>query len=280
MQARRACSTTLSPRRNVANSTEEHKRCFDALRAAPAAGARLPPHSAPRRSRRVSGSTRTPRFSARCAARRRARPAAAPPILLTTRAHARAGCDRQARHVPHRAGDCVRHEHGRRHQPEEGRLGAPRPARLCDRQRRESCRARAFFDCLFFFSLSLYGCASVAPASCGVVVQRLCCTRAHEQPNVQALALTRSFGVRAQGVAATGANASVIYVPPPFAAAAIEEAVAAEVPLVGELTHLSMSRPSHHCSNFAFALCVSVCFVGRGYMFVCFFLFVFCLKNY
>ncbi|MFQ6024004.1 MAG: succinate--CoA ligase subunit alpha [Acidiferrobacterales bacterium] len=40
------------------------------------------------------------------------------------------------------------------------------------------------------------------------------------------------FDTVAEAVAATGANASVIYVPPPFAADAILEAVDAEVPLV------------------------------------------------
>ena len=40
------------------------------------------------------------------------------------------------------------------------------------------------------------------------------------------------FDTVAQAVAATGANASVIYVPPPFAADAILEAIAAELPLV------------------------------------------------
>ncbi|MFO1190384.1 MAG: succinate--CoA ligase subunit alpha [Alphaproteobacteria bacterium] len=40
------------------------------------------------------------------------------------------------------------------------------------------------------------------------------------------------FNTVAEAVAATGANASVIYVPPPFAADAILEAVDAEVPLV------------------------------------------------
>ncbi|KAB2872840.1 MAG: succinate--CoA ligase subunit alpha [Bauldia sp.] len=40
------------------------------------------------------------------------------------------------------------------------------------------------------------------------------------------------FDTVAEAVAATGANASVIYVPPPFAADAILEAIAAEVPLV------------------------------------------------
>ena len=40
------------------------------------------------------------------------------------------------------------------------------------------------------------------------------------------------FDTVAQAVAATGANASVIYVPPPFAADAILEAVDAQVPLV------------------------------------------------
>jgi succinyl-CoA synthetase alpha subunit len=40
------------------------------------------------------------------------------------------------------------------------------------------------------------------------------------------------FDTVADAVAATGANASVIYVPPPFAADAILEAIAAEVPLI------------------------------------------------
>ena len=40
------------------------------------------------------------------------------------------------------------------------------------------------------------------------------------------------FDTVGEAVAATGANASVIYVPPPFAADAILEAIAAEVPLV------------------------------------------------
>ncbi|HJZ15940.1 MAG TPA: succinate--CoA ligase subunit alpha, partial [Stellaceae bacterium] len=41
-----------------------------------------------------------------------------------------------------------------------------------------------------------------------------------------------AFDTVAEAVARTGANASVIYVPPPFAADAILEAVDAEVPLV------------------------------------------------
>jgi len=40
------------------------------------------------------------------------------------------------------------------------------------------------------------------------------------------------FDTVADAVAATGANASVVYVPPPFAADAILEAIAAEVPLI------------------------------------------------
>jgi succinyl-CoA synthetase alpha subunit len=40
------------------------------------------------------------------------------------------------------------------------------------------------------------------------------------------------FDTVAEAVAATGANASVIYVPPPFAGDAILEAIAAEVPLI------------------------------------------------
>jgi succinyl-CoA synthetase alpha subunit len=43
---------------------------------------------------------------------------------------------------------------------------------------------------------------------------------------------TPVFDTVAAAVAATGANASVIYVPPPFAADAILEAIAAELPLV------------------------------------------------
>jgi succinyl-CoA synthetase alpha subunit len=40
------------------------------------------------------------------------------------------------------------------------------------------------------------------------------------------------FGTVADAKKATGANVSVIYVPPPFAAAAIDEAVAADLDLV------------------------------------------------
>ena len=40
------------------------------------------------------------------------------------------------------------------------------------------------------------------------------------------------FGSVSEGMAQTGAQASVIYVPPPFAADAILEAVEAEIPLV------------------------------------------------
>ena len=44
------------------------------------------------------------------------------------------------------------------------------------------------------------------------------------------------FDTVAEAVATTGANASVIYVPPPFAADAILEAIDAELPLVGVIT--------------------------------------------
>lgn len=44
------------------------------------------------------------------------------------------------------------------------------------------------------------------------------------------------YNTMAEAVAKTGANASVIYVPPPFAADAILEAVAAEVPLIVAIT--------------------------------------------
>ena len=44
------------------------------------------------------------------------------------------------------------------------------------------------------------------------------------------------FDTVAEAVAATGANASVVFVPPPFAADAIMESVAAEIPLVVAIT--------------------------------------------
>ena len=44
------------------------------------------------------------------------------------------------------------------------------------------------------------------------------------------------FNTVAEAVAATGANASVIYVPPPFAADSILEAIEAEVPLIVAIT--------------------------------------------
>ena len=44
------------------------------------------------------------------------------------------------------------------------------------------------------------------------------------------------FDTVAQAVAATGADASVVYVPPPFAADSILEAIDAEVPLIVAIT--------------------------------------------
>src|SRR5690242_21367894 len=44
------------------------------------------------------------------------------------------------------------------------------------------------------------------------------------------------FDTVAEAVAATGADASVIYVPPPFAADSILEAIDAEVPLIVAIT--------------------------------------------
>jgi succinyl-CoA synthetase alpha subunit len=52
------------------------------------------------------------------------------------------------------------------------------------------------------------------------------------------------FDTVADAVDKTGANASVIYVPPPFAADAILEAIDAEIPLV-DLHHRGHSGARH-----------------------------------
>ena len=51
------------------------------------------------------------------------------------------------------------------------------------------------------------------------------------------------FDTVGEAVAATGANASVIYVPPPFAADAILEAISAEVPIIVCITKASPVIP-------------------------------------
>ncbi|MFO7481069.1 succinate--CoA ligase subunit alpha, partial [Oceanibaculum nanhaiense] len=62
------------------------------------------------------------------------------------------------------------------------------------------------------------------------------------------------FDTVGEAVAATGANASVIYVPPPFAADAILEAIAADVPLVVCITEgipvLDMMRVKAALNNY------------------------------
>ncbi len=150
------------------------------------------------RARRCSW-TRTPRSSAR------ASPARTAPSTASRCAARRCGAPRAAGPPrgpgegdrPPRAGDRLRHAGRRRRDAQEGRHHAPGPAGVQLGPGAPDARAR----------------------SC-------------RPPAARRRRGLTGAGVRQEAVDATGANATVIYVPPPFAAKAIMEGIEAELDLV------------------------------------------------